>query len=62
VNWANGKIREQANFDEERATLNATYPRWAYMNEEILTVIPAVAATAEHEAWPAYEFIHKPPF
>jgi hypothetical protein len=25
-------------------------------------VIPAVAATAEHEAWPAYEFVHKPPF
>jgi hypothetical protein len=62
ANWANGKIGEQANFDEERTTFNATYPGRGYTNEEILMVIPAVAATAEHEAWPAYEFIHKPPF
>jgi hypothetical protein len=25
-------------------------------------VIPTVAATAEHEAWPTYKFVHKPPF
>jgi hypothetical protein len=62
ANWANGKTGEQANFDEERTTFNNTYPGWAYTNEEILTVIPAVTATAEHEAWPTYEFVHKPPF
>jgi hypothetical protein len=62
TNWANGKIGEQANFDEERTTFNTTYPGQPYMNKEILTVIPAVAATVEHEAWPAYEFVHKPPF
>jgi hypothetical protein len=26
ANWANGKIGEQANFDEERTTFVATYP------------------------------------
>jgi hypothetical protein len=62
VNWANGKIGEQANFDEERAVFHTTYPGRVYTNEEILTVIPTVAATAEHEAWPAYKFVHKPPF
>jgi hypothetical protein len=25
-------------------------------------VIPEAATTATHEAWPAYEFVHKPPF
>jgi hypothetical protein len=62
ANWANGKIGEQANFDEEHAAFHVTYPGRVYTNKEILTVIPAVAATAEHEAWPAYEFVHKPPF
>jgi hypothetical protein len=62
ANWANGKIGEQALFDEERTTFVTTYPTRVYTTEEIFTVIPAVAATAEHEAWPAYEFIHKPPF
>jgi hypothetical protein len=62
TSWANGKIGEQANFNEERAVFHTTYPGRVYTNEEILTVIPAVAATAEHKAWPAYEFIHKPPF
>jgi hypothetical protein len=62
ANWANGKIGEQANFDEEWAVFHTTYPGRIYTNEEIFTVIPAVAATAEHEAWPAYEFVHKPPF
>jgi hypothetical protein len=62
ANWANGKIGEQANFDEERAAFHTTYPGRIYTNEEIFMVIPAVAATAEHEAWPAYEFVHKPPF
>jgi hypothetical protein len=62
ANWANGKIGEQANFDEERAVFHTTYPGRVYTNEEILMVIPAVAATAEHKAWPAYKFVHKPPF
>jgi hypothetical protein len=62
ANWANRKIGEQANFNEERAAFHTTYPGQVYTNKEIFTVIPAVAATAEHEAWPAYEFIHKPPF
>jgi DNA-binding transcriptional MerR regulator len=48
ANWANGKIGEQANFDEERAVFHTTYPGRVYTNEEILTVIPAVTATAEH--------------
>jgi hypothetical protein len=62
ANWANGKIGEQALFDEERATFITTYPARVYTTEEIFTVIPEVAATAKHEAWPAYEFVHKPPF
>jgi hypothetical protein len=53
ANWANGKIGEQALFDEEQSAFVVAHPGW---------VIPAVAATAEHEAWPAYEFVHKPPF
>jgi hypothetical protein len=62
ANWANGKIGEQALFDEERAVFIATYPGRVYTTEEIFTVIPEVAVTAEHGAWPAYEFVHKPPF
>jgi hypothetical protein len=62
ANWANGKIGEQALFDEERTAFVVAYPGRAYTTEEIFTVIPAVATTAEHEAWPAYEFVHKPPF
>jgi hypothetical protein len=62
TNWANGKIGEQALFDEERATFIATYPGRVYTTEEIFTVIPEVAATAEHGVWPAYEFVYKPPF
>jgi hypothetical protein len=62
VNWANGKMGEQALFDEERATFIATYPGRVYTTEEVFTVIPEVAATAEHGAWPTYEFVHKPPF
>jgi hypothetical protein len=62
ANWANGKIGEQANFDEERAVFHTTYPGRVYTNKEILTVIPTVAAMAEHEARPTYEFVHKPPF
>jgi hypothetical protein len=62
ANWANGRIGEQANFDEERNMFSTTYPGQVFTNEEIFTVIPAVTETAEHEAWPAYEFIHKPPF
>jgi hypothetical protein len=62
ANWANRKIGEQALFDEERAAFHTTYTGRIYTNEEIFTVIPAVATTAEHEAWPAYEFVHKPPF
>jgi hypothetical protein len=62
ANWANGKIGEQALFDEEQATFIAAYPGQVYTTEEIFTVIPEVAATVEHEAWPTYEFVHKPPF
>jgi hypothetical protein len=62
TNWANGKIGEQALFDEERATFTATYPGRVYTTEEIFTEIPEVAATAKHGAWPVYEFVHKPPF
>jgi hypothetical protein len=62
ANWANGKIGEQANFDEERVTFIAAYPGRTYTTDEIFTVIPEATATATHEAWPAYEFIHKPPF
>jgi hypothetical protein len=47
MNWANGKIGEQALFDKERATFIATYPGRVYTTEEIFTVIPEVAATAE---------------
>jgi hypothetical protein len=62
ANWANGKIGEQANFDEERVAFIATYPGRTYTTDEIFTVIPEAAATATHEAWPVYEFVHKPPF
>jgi hypothetical protein len=62
ANWANGKIGEQANFDQERVTFIANYPGRTYTTDEIFTVIPEAAATATHEAWPTYEFIHKPPF
>jgi hypothetical protein len=62
ANWANRKIGEQANFDKEWAAFHTIHPGQIYTNEEIFTVIPVVAATAEHEAWPAYEFVHKPPF
>jgi hypothetical protein len=62
ANWANGKIGEQALFDEERTVFVNTYPGRAYTTEEIFTVIPEVAATVEHGAWPTYEFVHKPPF
>jgi hypothetical protein len=62
ANWANGKIGEQANFDEERVAFIAAYPGRTYTTDEIFTVIPEAAATATHEAWPVYEFVHKPPF
>jgi hypothetical protein len=62
ANWANGKIGEQANFDEERVAFIAAYPGQTYTTDEIFTVIPEAAATATHEAWPVYEFVHKPPF
>jgi hypothetical protein len=53
ANWANRKIGEQANFDEEQVTFIAAYPGQTYMTNEIFTVIPAAAATATHEEWPA---------
>jgi hypothetical protein len=62
ANWANGKIGEQANFDEERVTFIAAYPGRTYTTDEIFTVIPEAVTTATHEAWPVYEFVHKPPF
>jgi hypothetical protein len=62
ANWANRKIGEQANFDEERVAFIAAYPGQTYTTDEIFTVIPTAAATATHEAWPEYEFVHKPPF
>ena len=62
VNWANGKIGEQANFDEERVAFIAAYLGRTYTTDEIFMVIPEAAATTTHEAWPAYEFAHKPPF
>jgi hypothetical protein len=62
ANWANGKIGEQALFDEEQTAFVLAYPGRAYTTKEIFTVIPEVAAMAEHGAWPAYEFVHKPPF
>jgi hypothetical protein len=46
----------------EPPSMPLTQDSHMYTNEEIFTVIPAVAATAEHQAWPAYEFVHKPPF
>jgi hypothetical protein len=40
ANWANGKIGEQASFDEEQVAFIAAYPGRTYTTDEIFTVIP----------------------
>ncbi|KAF8697060.1 hypothetical protein AX14_001484 [Amanita brunnescens Koide BX004] len=62
-NWANGRIHEIAQYDEERAQLALDYPGQTFMIEEMKTIILAVAAVeGVHEDWPKYEFVHKHPF
>ena len=62
-NWANGRIHEIAQYDEEQTQFNIDYPGRTCTVEEMRTVVPAVEAIeGEHPAWPEYEFIHKHPF
>ncbi|KAF8644500.1 hypothetical protein AX14_009399 [Amanita brunnescens Koide BX004] len=62
-NWANGRIHEITQYDEERAQFTIDYPGWTFMVEQMKTVIPAEEEVeGVHPAWPEYEFIHKHPF
>ncbi|KAF8689712.1 hypothetical protein AX14_003195 [Amanita brunnescens Koide BX004] len=62
-NWANGRIHEIAQYDEELARFNTTYPGRVVSIDEMKTVVPAVdAVEGVHPEWPEYEFIHKHPF
>ena len=62
-NWANGRIHEIAQYDEERAQFMVDYPGRTVTIEETKTVIPAQEAVeGVHPAWPEYEFVHKHPF
>ncbi|KAF8666336.1 hypothetical protein AX14_006485 [Amanita brunnescens Koide BX004] len=62
-NWANGRIHEIAQYDEERAQFAIDYPGRTVTVDEMRTVIPAVEAIeGVHPAWPEYEFVHKHPF
>src|SRR6266550_2490867 len=63
TNWANGKIGEIAQFDEERERFMITYPGRPCTNALAKTVIPAEpAGDGHHDGWPEYVFAHKPPF
>ena len=62
-NWANGRIHEIAQYDEERAQFAIDYPGRTFTVEEMRTVIPAVEEEeGVHPAWPEYRFVHKHPF
>ena len=62
-NWANGRIHEIAQYDEELAQFNTDYPSRTASVDEMKTIVPAVEAVEGiHPAWPEYEFIHKHPF
>ena len=61
-NWANGRISEIAQYDEERAQVATDYPGRTFTTAEMKTIVPAVEAEGVHPAWPEYEFIHKHPF
>ena len=62
-NWANGRIHEIAQYDEERAQLMIDCPGRTFTIGEAKTVLPAVEAVeGVHPAWPEYEFVHKHPF
>ena len=59
-NWANQIITEMAMSDEEAGEFGTRFPGRAY-NKQIHRD-GAEPATAEHEAWEAHEFTHRPPF
>ncbi|KAF8650174.1 hypothetical protein AX14_008624 [Amanita brunnescens Koide BX004] len=62
-NWANGRIHEIAQYDEERAQFMTDYPGRIFTIEETKTIVPAVEEVeGVHPTWPEYEFIHKHPF
>ena len=62
-NWANGRIHEIAQYDEERAQFMTDYPGQTFTIEETKTVFPAQEAVeGVHPDWPEYEFVHKHPF
>ncbi|KAF8690356.1 hypothetical protein AX14_002978 [Amanita brunnescens Koide BX004] len=62
-NWANGRIHEIAQYDEELAQFNIDYPGRTVTADEMRTIAPAVdAVEGVHPAWPEYEFVHKHPF
>ncbi|KAF8647384.1 hypothetical protein AX14_008989 [Amanita brunnescens Koide BX004] len=62
-NWANGRIHEIAQYDEERAQFMIDYPGRTFTIEETKTIVAAVEEVeGVHPAWPEYEFVHKHPF
>ena len=62
-NWANGRIHEIAQYDEERAQFMIDYPGRTFTIQETKTIVPAVEEVeGVHPAWPEYEFVHKHPF
>ena len=62
-NWANGRIHEIAQYDEERAQLMIDCPGRTFTIDEAKTILLAVEAVeGVHPAWPEYKFIHKHPF
>ena len=62
-NWANGRIHEIAQYDEEQAQFMIDYPGQTFTVEEAKTVIPAQEAKeGVHPTWPEYKLVHKHPF
>ncbi len=63
TNWANGKIGEIAQFDEELTQFRITYPGRPCTNTQAKAIVPAEPAGDGHpDGWPEYIFTHKPPF
>ena len=62
TNWSNSKIAEVDAYKKEINAFYTWFPGRMCTVGEVRTRVPKVAATAEHPLWPAYKFVHKPPF
>ena len=62
TNWSNSKIVEVDAYERELNAFYARFPGRTCKVGEVRTGVPEVVAMADHPLWPAYKFVHKPPF